>query len=92
MSVVYIALPVSLVLVLAAVVAFVWSLRSGQFDDLETPSVRLLMEDEEVERACSRDRAGQPEAGSPEETVGGEHARRAAARLETGPGREDRDD
>jgi len=51
MSVVYIALPLSLLLVLAAVAAFVWSLRSGQLDDLETPSVRLLMDDEEMERS-----------------------------------------
>jgi cbb3-type cytochrome oxidase maturation protein len=58
MSVVYIALPVSLLLVLAAVAAFVWSLRSGQFDDLETPSVRLLMDDQDV---------SPPENGSAEE-------------------------
>ena len=51
MSVVYIALPVSLLLVLAGVAAFVWSLRSGQLDDLETPSVRILMDDEEIERS-----------------------------------------
>lgn len=92
MSVIYIALPVSLVLVLAAVVAFVWSLRSGQFDDLETPSVRLLMEDENVERACARDEAGQPEAGSPEETVGEGYGRCAAAQPKTGHTREDQGD
>lgn len=27
--------------------AFIWSVRSGQFDDTETPSMRLLSEEEE---------------------------------------------
>ncbi len=46
MSVIYIALPASLLLVLLAVIAFVWSVRSGQMDDLETPGVRLLLDDD----------------------------------------------
>ncbi len=48
MSVIYIALPVALLLVLAAVVAFVRSARSGQFDDLETPPLRMLPDDVEA--------------------------------------------
>jgi cbb3-type cytochrome oxidase maturation protein len=42
MSVLYIVLPLALVIVGAAVVAFVWSARSGQMDDLDTPAVRVL--------------------------------------------------
>ncbi len=42
MSVVYLVLPLALIIVGAAVLAFVWSARSGQFDDLETPAVRVL--------------------------------------------------
>lgn len=42
MSVLYLVLPLALVIVGAAVVAFVWSARSGQLDDLETPAVRVL--------------------------------------------------
>lgn len=47
MSVVYIALPVALLLALAGVIAFVWAVRSGQLDDLETPSQRILGDDDE---------------------------------------------
>jgi cbb3-type cytochrome oxidase maturation protein len=47
MSVVYIALPIALLLAAAAVLAFIWAVRSGQMDDLETPGVRLLTEDDE---------------------------------------------
>lgn len=42
MSVLYIVLPLALVIVGAAVVAFVWAARRGQFDDLDTPSVRVV--------------------------------------------------
>jgi cbb3-type cytochrome oxidase maturation protein len=42
MSVVFVVLPLALLIVGAAVVAFVWSARSGQFDDLNTPALRML--------------------------------------------------
>lgn len=48
MSVIFIALPVALLLGLAAVVAFVRAARSGQFDDLETPPLRMLHDDIEA--------------------------------------------
>jgi len=46
MSVLYVVLPLALIIVGAAVGAFVWSARSGQFDDLDTPAVRVLHDDE----------------------------------------------
>ena len=42
MSVIYLVLPLALILVGGAVLAFVWSAKSGQYDDLETPAVRML--------------------------------------------------
>jgi cbb3-type cytochrome oxidase maturation protein len=42
MSVVFIVLPLAIVIVGGAVWAFVWSARSGQMDDLDTPAVRML--------------------------------------------------
>jgi len=47
MSALYIALPLALLLALAGVIAFIWSVRSGQMDDLETPALRILSEDDE---------------------------------------------
>jgi cbb3-type cytochrome oxidase maturation protein len=47
MSAVYIALPAALVLALIFLAAFIWSVKSGQMDDLETPAHRILGEDEE---------------------------------------------
>jgi len=45
-SVIFIVLPLALVVVLAAVIAFLWAARHGQFDDLTTPALRALHEDE----------------------------------------------
>lgn len=45
MELVFFLLPLSLLLASLAVVAFVWATRSGQFDDLETPAQRMLIDD-----------------------------------------------
>ena len=45
MSILYIALPVALILAIIAVIVFVVQVRSGQFDDLETPPRRMLYDD-----------------------------------------------
>jgi len=50
MSVVYIALPIALLLAIAGVIAFIWAMRSGQMDDLETPGQRVLFDDDTVSR------------------------------------------
>ena len=42
MSIIFLILPVTLLLSVGAVAAFAWATRSGQFDDLETPALRLL--------------------------------------------------
>ncbi len=42
MSVIYLVLPLALIIVGGAVLAFVWSAKTGQYDDLETPAVRVL--------------------------------------------------
>lgn len=45
MSVIFVVLPIALLIALAAVAAFIWAVRVGQMDDLETPSVRVLFDD-----------------------------------------------
>ncbi|MCE7896506.1 MAG: cbb3-type cytochrome oxidase assembly protein CcoS [Gammaproteobacteria bacterium PRO8] len=35
-----------LILLVAAVAAFFWAVRSGQFDDLETPAWRIALDDD----------------------------------------------
>lgn len=46
MSSMYFLIPLSLVLLIVAIGLFVWAARRGQFDDLETPAWRVLLDDE----------------------------------------------
>lgn len=45
MTVIYLMLPVSLLLALIFLIAYVWSVRSGQYEDTRTPSLRMLADD-----------------------------------------------
>ncbi|QDU91031.1 Cytochrome oxidase maturation protein cbb3-type [Pirellulimonas nuda] len=47
MSVVFLMAPIALLLAAAAVAAFIWAARDGQFDDTQTPSHRMLFDDQE---------------------------------------------
>lgn len=46
MNILYILVPAALMLAALGVAGFIWSVRSGQFDDVETPGMRVLFEDE----------------------------------------------
>ena len=46
MDILYLLIPLSVVLAFAIGAIFWWSVRSGQFDDLEGPSHRILQDDD----------------------------------------------
>ncbi|MEK4033904.1 cbb3-type cytochrome oxidase assembly protein CcoS [Methylocystis sp. IM3] len=46
MTVLLFLIPLALALGLVALIAFMWSLRSGQFDDLDGAAHRVLMDDD----------------------------------------------
>ncbi|WP_421805813.1 cbb3-type cytochrome oxidase assembly protein CcoS [Flagellimonas sp.] len=48
MSVIYVLLAISITVAVVFFIAFVFSVKSGQYDDTYTPSVRMLFEDEVV--------------------------------------------
>jgi cbb3-type cytochrome oxidase maturation protein len=39
-------IPLAMLLLAFAIWAFFWAVRSGQFDDLDTPPVQILLDDE----------------------------------------------
>lgn len=49
MAVLYFILPLALFFALGAVVAFIWAVKRGQYDDLESPPRRVLFENERPE-------------------------------------------
>lgn len=48
MSVIYLLLPLALLISTMAVAAFLWATGRGQFDDLQTPAVRILHDEEDL--------------------------------------------
>ena len=46
MEIIYLLIPLSIVLVTIIIGVFLWSVRSGQFDDLKGPAHRILMDDD----------------------------------------------
>lgn len=47
-SILYLLIPLSLLLVGFAVWVFLWAVKAGQFDDLEGPAYRILQDDENL--------------------------------------------
>ena len=45
MNSLFLLIPLGIVMVAAALWAFIWAVGSGQFDDLESPAHRVLMEE-----------------------------------------------
>ena len=48
MNILYFLVPLALMLAALGVWAFVWSVKSGQFEDVETPGMRILFDDEDT--------------------------------------------
>jgi len=53
MDILYLLIPLSVVIVFLIGAGFWWSLRSGQFDDLDGPGYRILMDDDRAHDAAA---------------------------------------
>ncbi len=49
MEILYLLVPMTLVIAAVIAAFFLWSVRSGQYDDLDGEAHRVLMDDDEVE-------------------------------------------
>jgi cbb3-type cytochrome oxidase maturation protein len=62
MSVIFLLIPLSILFAVAFLFAFIWSVRSGQYEDTTTPSMRVLLDEKtapKAERAGSAQRSVQ---------------------------------
>jgi len=46
MSILYLLIPLALLVLGAAVWAFFWAVGNGQFDDMDTPAMRIVLDDD----------------------------------------------
>jgi cbb3-type cytochrome oxidase maturation protein len=70
MEILYLLIPLSVVLVFIIGVLFWWSLKSGQFEDLDGPGYRILADD---------DRPAAAKKEAPQNAAGGEEPPRGSA-------------
>ena len=84
METIFVLLPLALLIAAIAVGFFIWAAKTGQFDDMETPAVRILFDDEEPRPARANastvpgGTAGEAVPGTnPAETTKADSTRRA---------------
>lgn len=53
MSVIFLLILFSLLLAIGFLIAFIWSVKDGQYDDDYTPSVRILFDQEPIDNNSS---------------------------------------
>ncbi len=50
MEIVYLLILLALILVVFIILAYMWAVKSGQFDDLEGPAHKILMDDDDIKK------------------------------------------
>lgn len=66
MNILYLLIPLGLLLLAAAVAAFFWAVGTGQFDDLDSPGLSVVMDDDSKPAADNRRHAPNDDANSAE--------------------------
>jgi len=61
MEIIYLLIPISLILLGLIVWILLWAVRDGQYDDLEGPAYRILMDEDKI---VERDEKKEKKAGN----------------------------
>ena len=85
MSILYLLIPLSLILLGFAVWAFFWAVKSGQFDDLEGPAHRIIFDEDDNDLTPEQRRQRQAARRDPTDA-----AADGSARNDTPPSDESR--
>jgi cbb3-type cytochrome oxidase maturation protein len=48
MEILYLLIPLGLLVLAVAIWGFLWAVKTGQFDDMEGPAHRILMDDDDI--------------------------------------------
>jgi cbb3-type cytochrome oxidase maturation protein len=57
MNIIFLLIPTSILIAAAFLAAFIWAVKSGQYEDTDTPAMRVLLEEQSA--------AGSPRATGP---------------------------
>lgn len=53
MEILYLLIPLSIILIIIIAGIFIWSIQSGQYDDLDGPGYQILMDDDKVDTSSA---------------------------------------
>ena len=72
MDILYLLIPLAVALMIVAVLFFLWTVKSGQYDDMEGPAYRILMDDDDPmipgsRKGDAKDSDSAPEGGESKE-------------------------
>ncbi len=56
MNIIFLTLGVSIAIAILFLIAFIWATNKGQYDDLTTPSERMLIDDYEIKETNKEDK------------------------------------
>ena len=56
MDILYLLIPISLIFVAIIAWVFIWSVKSGQYDDMEGPAHEILMDNDSIQSAEEADK------------------------------------
>jgi len=69
MNIIYVLIPLSVLLMLLAIGAFFWAVRNDQFEDLDTPALDILDDDEKPSGRRANSIAAQQEAAEDQDLL-----------------------
>jgi len=72
MNIIYALIPLSVLLMVLAIGAFFWAVRNDQFDDLDTPALDILDEDDHPGARSPRRDGNSAEQAEDPDTAGGQ--------------------
>jgi len=64
MTIIVLLIAISLIIAIGFLVSFLWNLKSGQYDDTYSPSVRMLFDDKVKIKTVIKDEDGKRAAAS----------------------------
>ncbi|REH38951.1 cbb3-type cytochrome oxidase maturation protein [Paraperlucidibaca baekdonensis] len=68
MEVIYLLIPLSLLFISVAIYVLFWAIKSEQFDDMQGPAHRILMDDQRQRRHDARERDTQSAPAAKKDT------------------------
>lgn len=69
MIVIFLLIPLSIIIAICFLLAFIWAVRSGQYEDTCTPALRLLLEEKRNQKSPAPPKTGRANQKSTPKTA-----------------------